>query len=140
MKLVVIDTNVIFAGLYSWRGTSFRILELVAAGELVPALSVGLYEEYSDVLGRPPLADHFTELDKDDFLDYICSVAQLTEVFFLWRPYLKDPKDDLVLEAAVAAGTGIIITFNTKVFKGVDRFAIQAMTPGEFLRKEKYIS
>lgn len=82
MKVVVIDTNVIFAGLYSQRGTSFRILELVAAGELVPALSVGLYEEYSDVLGRPPLADHFTESDKNDFLDYICSVARLTEIFF----------------------------------------------------------
>lgn len=140
MNVVVIDTNVIFAGLYSRRGASFRILELLAAGELVPVLSVGLYEEYSDVLGRPPLADQFSESDKNDFPDYICSVARLTEIFFLWRPYLKDPRDDLVLEAAVAAGSGIIITFNKKDFKGVDRFGIQALTPGEFLRKEKYIS
>ena len=51
----------------------------------------------------------------------------------MWRPYLKDPKDDHVLEVAVASGTGIIVTHNLKDFVGVEKFRIQAMSPGHFL-------
>ena len=80
MKVVVVDTNVIFSGLYSRKGASYLILELIGAEKLKPALSVGLYEEYADVLGRPPLVEQFNDDDRNDFLDYICSVAHLTEI------------------------------------------------------------
>jgi hypothetical protein len=49
-------------------------------------------------------------------------------VFFLWRPFLKEPKDDLVLEIAVAAGAANLITFNLRDFKGINQFGIQAVT------------
>ena len=56
-------------------------------------------------------------------------------IFFLWRPFLKDPKDDMVLELAVEAEVEYIVTHNLKDFHGAEHFGIKAITPKEFLRK-----
>jgi predicted nucleic acid-binding protein len=53
----------------------------------------------------------------------------------LWRPFSRDPKDDMVLELAVAARCEVIITFNKRDFHGAESFGIGVLTPGEFLRK-----
>ncbi len=55
-------------------------------------------------------------------------------IFFLWRPYLRDPKDDMVLELAVKAGCESIVTYNTRDFTGVEQFGLQAIEPGIFLQ------
>ncbi|HEU4556734.1 MAG TPA: PIN domain-containing protein [Longimicrobium sp.] len=67
-------------------------------------------------------------------MDYHCAVARHHEIFFLWRPYLPDPGDDMVLELAVKAGCTFVITYNQKDFAGCERFGIEAIRPGEFLR------
>lgn len=54
---------------------------------------------------------------------------------FSWRPFLRDPKDDMVLELAIAAGCEFIVTFNRKEFAGVDIFGIAVVTPKEFLQE-----
>jgi predicted nucleic acid-binding protein len=56
-------------------------------------------------------------------------------IFFLWRPHLKDPGDDMVLELAVKAGCQYIVTHNGRDFAGCERFGIQAFTPGAFLKQ-----
>jgi predicted nucleic acid-binding protein len=68
-----------------------------------------------------------------DLLDYLCTVATRQEIFFLWRPYLRDPKDEMVLEAAVAGGCSALITYNTRDFMGAERFNLSIYTPKEFL-------
>ena len=57
------------------------------------------------------------------------------KIYFLWRPYLSDPKDDHLLELAVASGAGLIITHNTKDFKGVERFNVKTITPPQLLEE-----
>lgn len=69
----------------------------------------------------------------NDILDFICGVARRQEVFFLWRPLLRDPKDDMVLELAVAAGCDAIITFNGRDFAGAGEFGVRVLAPKEFL-------
>ena len=54
-------------------------------------------------------------------------------IFFLWRPFLKDPRDDLVLELAVEAECEYIVTYNQRDFAGVARSGIRIVTPKEFL-------
>jgi predicted nucleic acid-binding protein len=66
-------------------------------------------------------------------IDYHCATARHHEIFFLWRPFLPDPKDDMVLELAVAAGCTRIVTFNKRDFRGVEQFGISTRTPAEFL-------
>jgi predicted nucleic acid-binding protein len=98
-------------------------------------LSVSLILEYEDaakrLLGQIPLA----ETDIDDILDYLCQVANWREIFYLWRPLLKDPKDDMVLELAVSSRCEAIITHNRKDFVGIEQFGVEAMTPAEFLMR-----
>ncbi len=128
---IIIDTNVLVAALKSRRGASFKLLSLVDSGLFEVHLSVPLAFEYEDVLNRDNLG--ISADDADTVLDFICGVAKHQSVYFLWRPYLRDPKDDLVLEVAVASQCTHIVTFNTKDFVGIGRFGIQALWPADFL-------
>ena len=69
----------------------------------------------------------------DSILNSLCMLCRHQIVHFLWRPYLPDPKDDHVLELAVAANAEFIVTHNVKDFKRVDKFNIEALTPKQFL-------
>ncbi len=62
-------------------------------------------------------------------------MASHDEVYYLWRPFLKDPKDDMVLELAVSAACETIATYNATDFEGVEQFGLKVMTSREFLRE-----
>jgi predicted nucleic acid-binding protein len=96
-------------------------------------VSVPLMLEYEDVLKRQLNETGLVNAQVGDILDYLCSVAIKQEVFYLWRPTLRDPKDDLVLELAVAGRCPDVITFNQKDFAGSERFGVKARRPHEFL-------
>jgi len=136
---VVIDTNVLVAALRSRNGASFKLLATVDQGVFTPNISVPLFLEYESVLKRQRLLSHLTPKDIDDTLNYFLSQASIREIFFLWRPFLKDPKDDLVLEVAVESQSSYIITFNLRDFKGVNKFGTEAITPQSFLKNRGLI-
>ena len=131
---IVIDTNVIVAGLRSRRGCAFQLLSLIGTECFDIHLSVPLVMEYRDVLSREGLISYLSLNDVDNLIDFYCQVGIKHEIFFLWRPFLQDPKDDLVLELAVKAGGASIITYNTRDFNGVEQFGIQLFKPPDFLR------
>jgi putative PIN family toxin of toxin-antitoxin system len=132
---VVIDTNVFVAALRSRRGASYRLLSLVDSAKYQISLSVPLVLEYEAVAKRQTGGTGLTTSEVDDILDYIISLADHQEIHYLWRPHLKDPNDDMLLELAVAAGCKFIITFNLNDFEGVDQFGIEAITPKMFLQR-----
>lgn len=126
----VIDTNVFFSGLRSRSGASHILLREIGQNpKLQIYLSVPLVLEYEDVARRYSRSLGLTFQDIDDILDYLCSVASCHQVYYLWRPYLPDPKDDMVLELAVEAQCNCIVTFNLSDFRGVDKFGVRAITP-----------
>jgi len=131
---VVIDTSVVTSALRSRLGASYRLLMLVDSGKFTINLSVPLLLEYEQVAKRLVGETPLTEADVDDILDYLCQTAEQRRVFYLWRPFLKDPEDDMVLELAVAASCGFIVTFNTRDFAGAEQFGIRVVTPKEFLQ------
>ncbi len=135
MIKVIIDTNVLFAGLYSASGASYKLLNLLVSGEFEIILSTPLLFEYEDVLKRNQLLLNLDSVEIEIILDNLCSLAQFQKVYFLWRPYLSDPKDDMVLELAVAANIKTIVTHNLKDFAGIDKFGVEAITPKEFLER-----
>lgn len=134
---VIIDSNVIFSGLYSSRGASFQVLRAVQAGTMEVGLSVALYEEYVDVLNRAAMREILSNEEREAFLDFFCTRSALLDVFYLWRPFLKDPKDDLVLEAAVAFEADAILTYNIRDFRGCETFGIRALTPSDYQKERK---
>jgi putative PIN family toxin of toxin-antitoxin system len=134
---VVLDTNVLVAGLRSRRGASFRLLSLVGSEYFQINLSVPLLFEYEDVLSRPQSQIPLSAEAIGEVLDFHCSVARLHRVFFLWRPHLRDPRDDMVLELAVTAGCQVIVTFNVRDFAGAEDFGVRVLPPRAFLQEIK---
>lgn len=134
---IILDTNVLFAGLYSASGASYQILRLIEKGNIVPIISTTLLFEYEDVLKRKQSEIKLTDQEIDIVLDNICNLSEFQSIYFLWRPYLKDPKDDHVLELAVASQTNIILTHNMKDFINIHKFGIQAKTPKKFMKELK---
>jgi putative PIN family toxin of toxin-antitoxin system len=137
---IVIDTNIIYSGLRSRRGASYRLLSLLNSEKFKLNLSVPLIIECEDVLKRNPPSLNITDSQIDQFLDYLCLVGVWHEVFFLWRPFLKDPGDDMILELAVRANCEYIVTYSKGDFSGVDKFGIEVVTAQEFLIKIKELS
>ena len=131
---VVVDTNVVVAGLRSRQGAAFRLLSEIGRGKFEIALSVPLVLEYEDALLRHSVATGLSRKDVEAVLDFYCSVGHLQSIFFLWRPLLPDPKDDLVLELAVAAGCRTVVTYNVKDFRGSAGLGVSVQRPGDFLR------
>jgi putative PIN family toxin of toxin-antitoxin system len=135
MRRVVLDTNVLVAAIRSRRGASFQVLSRVGTKAFDIAVSVPLVLEYEDALLRHAAASNLSASDIRDLVDFVCAVAVRQEVFFLWRPLLKDPRDDMVAEVAVAAACDAVVTHNVRDFQGVERFDLAALTPGAFLNQ-----
>ena len=137
---VVIDTNVIVAGLRSKQGASYKLLSLVGTGRFEIHLSVPVAFEYEAVLNRKSNELQLLKADVEAFIDYQCSVAKRHRIFYLWRPILPDPNDDMILELAASAGCDFIITHNLRHYPGVEQFGVRAIDPGSFLQRLGVIS
>ncbi len=135
LQRIVLDTNVLYAGLYSASGKSHQLLRAIADGRLRIALSTPLLFEYEDVLKRNQTVLNLSDTEVDQVLDNLCALADFQEIYFLWRPCLPDANDDMVLELAVAAQVSRIVSFNAKDFGPASRFGIDVVTP-KFLLEE----
>lgn len=134
----IFDTSVLVAGVRSPQGASAELLRRVLRGEISPIASVPLFLEYEAVLLRPEhlSAAHLTEAEVINFLDVLAEFVEPAEIFYLWRPQLKDANDDMVLEAAVNGQADVIVTFNMSDFIGVaQRFNLRVIPPNQFLKE-----
>lgn len=131
---IVLDTSVLVAAARSRRGASFALVSQLPSPAFQMALTVALYTEYQAVLSR---AEHLPPgMGPDDalgFCRYLASIAHLQDVHYLWRPFLRDPDDDMVVECAAASGGRYIVTHNVHDFRRVTELGIQAITPAAFL-------
>lgn len=127
---IVLDTNVLLTALRSSLGTSYRLLAMLDGGGYQLHVSTPLILEYEAVLKRGGLS--LSDGQIDDVIDFICAQAIHHKIFYLWRPTLKDPDDDFILELAVKAGADIV-TWNLQDFQRAKRFAVDVLTPRDFL-------
>lgn len=134
MIRAVIDTNVVYSGLRSRNGASFRLLESLLRTTFQPCVSVPLILEYQQTLIRKQADLALSVAEIENVLDYLCLVGHKQKVFYLWRPILKDPRDDMVLELAVAAESEYIVSYNARDFQGAERFGVSIVSPMDFLK------
>ena len=143
MYRIVIDTNVLLSALFSNKGKSFKLLELLGRraleGNRHNVISVPLALEFEEVLLRPKNRakyDYFTHEEIRLIISDIVNISHKTKLHFLWRPFLRDSFDDKVLETAVNGQARTIVTYNTKDFAGVKKyFDIDILTPAELFDK-----
>jgi putative PIN family toxin of toxin-antitoxin system len=132
---IIIDTNVLVSALKSKKCYSYKLLSDIDNENMEVFISVPLILEYEDVLKRNKSQIKLSATEISDVIDYICLIGSKRKIFYLWRPFLKDQKDDMILELAVESEADFIISFNKKDFKEIDKFNLEVLTPKEFLIK-----
>lgn len=136
----MLDTNVIVAAMRSPTGASAGLLLAARRSEVTLLANVALALEYEAAC---QLAEHrlAAGLDPDDvgiFIDAVLAMVEPVETHFMWRPQLRDPADELVLEAAVNGRAAALVTFNRRDFGAVPaRFGIDLLAPSEAIRRIK---
>lgn len=131
---IVIDTNVIVAAFRSKRGAAALLLEKLNDNRISINVSTALLLEYEEVLTRPEMFGYVSPKEATEFIDALCSIANLRKIHFLWRSFVLDPDDAFLLELAIKSSADFIITFNKRDFPGAADFGIELKTPRELLR------
>ena len=119
----------------SRRGASFALVEMIPLRRFEVYLSISLYMEWVAVLTRAQNLPPETSVDTTlGFLRQLASFARLQDIHYLWRPFLPDPDDDMVLELAFAANCDFIVTHNIGDFRESLQLGIPAIKPRNFLK------
>ena len=128
----------LIAGLRSPAGASAELLRMARHGRLVLLVSVPLFLEYEAKCSEDEhlLAASLTREDAQAFLDALAVIVRPVAIHYSWRPQLRDPADEMVLEAAVYGSADALITFNQRDFaKAPARFGIELLLPSEALTR-----
>lgn len=135
---LVLDTNVVVAGMRSSLGASAALMILLFQGKGVMLLSVSLALEYEAICMMPVhrLAANASEGEVRNLLDTMFDIVEPVEVHYQWRPQLSDAADEMVLETAVNGRADAIVTFNRRDFGDAPaRFGIGVLSPADALRR-----
>jgi predicted nucleic acid-binding protein len=135
---LVPDTDVVVAAMRSPRGGSAELLRRVDAGKAVMLLTVALALEYEAIctLAEHRLASGLSASEAAIYVDSLIGLAEPVRAFFRWRPQLRDPGDELVLEAAVNGQADAIVTFNeSRLREARSTFGIDVIRPAQALRR-----
>jgi putative PIN family toxin of toxin-antitoxin system len=114
------------------------VLRLVADRRLVLLATPPLFLEYEDVLGRPEqrLVHGLTLEAIQEFLAELAAIVEPVDIHFQWRPQVRDPSDEMVLEAAINGRAHALVTYNVRHFQAPgDRFGILILRPADVLGK-----
>src|SRR5215475_5327630 len=120
------------------NGASAEILRRARQGRVTLLVSVPLAMEYEATCSEAEhqLAAGLSEREVEIFLNAVMAMAEPVRTHFLWRPQLRDPGDEMVLEAAVNGQADALVTFNVRDFGSVpERFGIEVMIPREAIRR-----
>jgi len=138
---IILDTNVLVAALTSPDGASRAVLRGVLQGLWEPMISLPLFMEYEDVMARREVLERcpLPEEERQALLDALLSRCTLVEVYYAWRPNLRDEGDNHVFELAVAAQDAALLTWNLRDFASAElRFPqVRVLTPAQWM-KEKH--
>jgi putative PIN family toxin of toxin-antitoxin system len=134
----VLDTDVVVAAMRSPSGASAALLRAALDGKVQLLANVALILEYEAVCKREVhlTADALDIEQAGIFVDALAALAEPVESHFIWRPQLKDPSDEMVLEAAVNGQAQAIVTFNLRDFSTApERFGLRILLPRDALRR-----
>ncbi|MGM0519297.1 MAG: putative toxin-antitoxin system toxin component, PIN family [Campylobacterota bacterium] len=134
---IVIDTSVWISALIKKNSKSRELLRLVFQAKFHPQMSEALFKELEDVMKRKKIQDltPLSLVEQNELLEAYLSTCKWNEIYYTWRPNLKDENDNFVVELAVASGTGAIITYNVKDFKSAELiFKHKVTTPENFIK------
>ena len=134
------DTDAVVAAMRSPGGASAAIIRAVRLKQATLLLNVPLAIEYEAVCRRSEhrVAAGLSSRQVEIFLDAIIAMGEPVETHFLWRPQLRDPNDEMVLEAAVNGRADALVTFNVRDYgTAAAQFGVEILLPREALARIK---
>jgi putative PIN family toxin of toxin-antitoxin system len=131
---IVIDTNVLVAGLRSNRGASYKLLTILNDARWQVNISTTLIFEYEEILKRSNRELGLSLPDIDVIIRGICSISNQRQIFYVWRPTSTDPDDDFLIDLAVKAQAEFLVTYNQRNLQPAGRFGIKVVSPKQFLQ------
>jgi putative PIN family toxin of toxin-antitoxin system len=133
---IIVDTNVLVAATRNRNGPSYALVQQVRTRNLLMCCSPALFLEYEDVLRRPEqrAASGLRVKDVDAILNELAALLEPVSTHYQWRPQLRDPADEMVLEAAANAQVDALVTYNLRDFLPAKRFGIAVLTPEQTFR------
>ena len=135
---LVLDTNVIVTAMRSPKGASVALLMAARRERITILANVALALEYEATCRRAEhgVAAGLRPSQVNIFVDAVIAMVEPVEAHFLWRPQLRDPADEMVLEAAVNGRASAIVTFNSEDFGGIPlQFGVEVLSPVDVLRR-----
>jgi len=135
---VVIDTNIWISALISKDGLSRDVIRLALREHIFPQISTSLLVEYESVMKRAKVQNlcALSVQEQEELFYAYLSTCKWNEIFYLWRPNLKDKDDDFLVELAVASNAKVIISENKKDFEAYELlFDFEVLTAKEFLER-----
>ena len=128
---LIIDTNILVTATRNRLGPSFALVQLIRQKSVTMCCSPALFLEYEDVLKLPHQleASGLLSTDVDAILNELAGLIDPVATHYQWRPQLKDPADEMVLEAAANARADAIVTYNLRDFLPAQRFGLQVLNP-----------
>ncbi len=131
---IVIDTNVILAGLRSKNGASYKLLSILNDKRFQINISATLIFEYEEILKREKAQIGLTNEEIDDIINGICYLANHHDIFYIWRPLAKDKDDDFLIDLALKCQAQFIISYNDKDLRPIEKFGVSILNPKQFLQ------
>ena len=136
---IILDTNVLVAALGGAEGSSRWVLRGALDGRFQPVVSLPLFVEYEDVLKRKDIRARclLNDAELEDLIDAYASRCEMVELYYAWRPNLRDEGDNHVFELAVAAHNATLITWNLRDFASAElRFPhVRVITPAQWKKE-----
>jgi len=135
---VVIDTSVWISALITKESKARALLRLVFQAKLYPQMSEALFREYEEVMKRKKIQSltPLSPLEQNELFEAYLSTCTWNEIYYMWRPNLKDENDNFLVELAVASGAEALITYNVKDFKNAELiFKHMIATPEDFIKE-----
>jgi uncharacterized protein len=138
---IILDTSVLVAALTSPDGASRAVLRGALQGRWEPMISLPLFMEYEDVMARREVLERcpLPQDEREALLDALLSRCELVEVYYAWRPNLRDEGDNHVFELAVAAQGAALLTWNLRDFASAElRFPqVRVLTPAQWMKEKR---
>ncbi len=135
---IVVDTSVFISALIGSRGPSRELIRRCLQHEYQPLMGNTLFAEYESVISREQILNQckLNQSEISGLLNAFMSVNEWINIYYSWRPNLKDEGDNHLIELAVAGNANIIATNNVRDFQVTELFFphISILKPEQIIR------